>query len=114
MALARILGTFQRNIEHVKKSDYNVKSSSHFDSKSTNDADALLQKWLHCDTTIKAFLLHWIYSILRQAPNYLQTKGTGYLSAWKWKKEQRTDCVTINLVKSMRWSKIEPNEGSTG
>ena len=54
MALEKILGTFERNKEHVNQSVYHVKSSSHIDSKSTNDADALLQKLLHCDTMVKA------------------------------------------------------------
>ena len=62
---------------------HHVQASSDFDSKSTNDADALLQKWLRFDTMMAASLLLQVYSILRHASDCLQTKGLDCLSAWK-------------------------------
>ena len=62
---------------------HHVQASSDFDSKSTNDADALLQKWLRFDMMMAAFLLLQVYSILRHASDCLQTRGLDCLSAWK-------------------------------
>ena len=100
-ALERILGTFTDPL----KGTYctlirvlnHVKSSVNFNSKATNDADDLLQKWLRYDTMVTAFLLLRVYSILQQASDYLQTKGLDYLSAWKMVEEAKSKLCKIEL-----------------
>ena len=60
-ALERILGTFEDPLKGtystIIKVPHQVKSSPNFDSKSINDANALLHKWLNFDTIMTAFLL---------------------------------------------------------
>ena len=100
-ALERILGTFEDPLKGTYstliKVLHQVQSSPNFDSKSTNDADALLQRWLRFDTMMTAFLLLRVYSILRQASDYLQTKGLDYLSAWKMVEEAKRRLCDIEF-----------------
>jgi hypothetical protein len=53
-----------------------------FNAKASFEASTLLEKWLQFSNILTAYLLLLVYSILRQASDYLQTSGLDYLSAW--------------------------------
>ena len=61
---------------------FGIQNSPEFDAKATSDAEALLLKWLRFEIVLTAFLLLKVFSIIRHASHYLQTKGLDYLSAW--------------------------------
>ena len=54
---------------------HGIKTAPNFNSKATYEASALLAKWYQFDTILTAFLLLRVYRILREASDYLQTKG---------------------------------------
>ena len=85
-ALETILGSYddsEKGTFHVLLQVlHGIKTAPNFNSKATYEASALLAKWCQFDTILTAFLLLRVYSILREASDYLQTKGLDYLSAW--------------------------------
>nr|XP_047140909.1 zinc finger MYM-type protein 1-like [Hydra vulgaris] len=68
-----------------------------FDAKSTFEATALHDKWCQFDVLLAAFLLRE-YTVLRQASEYLQTRGLDYLSAWKMVESAKQELQTISFA----------------
>ena len=85
-ALETILGTYDDSEKGtffvLLQVLHSIKTAPNFNSKATYEATALLAKWCQFDTVLTAFLLLRVYSVLREASDYLQTKGLDYLSAW--------------------------------
>ncbi len=75
----------------------NVSSSNCFDSKTSSEAQSLLDNLTSYSNILTAHLFLKIFSITGPASRYLQTRGLDYLSAWKCVESAKTNLKTITL-----------------
>ena len=68
-----------------------------FNAKASFDASMLLEKWLQFSNILTAYLLLLVYSILRQASDYLQTSGLDYLTAWNMVQSSKEEIHRISF-----------------
>jgi len=100
-ALERVLGSYgdlqPESLVILLQVLYCIKASPKFDSKATFEANALLEKWCTFNNLVTAILLLHVYSILRAASEYLQTRGLDCLSAWNMVQSSKEALGTIQL-----------------
>ena len=66
-------------------------------AKQSFEASTLLEKWLQFSNILTAYLLFVVYSILRQASDYLQTSGLDYLTAWNMVQSSKDEIHRISF-----------------
>ena len=108
-ALEQVLGSYgdlqPESLVILVQVLYCIKASSKFNSKAVFEANALLEKWCTFNNLVTAILLLHVYSILRAASDYLQTRGLDYLNAWNMVQSSKEALGTIQLEEVFEKSK---------
>ena len=81
---------------------FNVSSSNCFDSKTSSEAQSLLENLTSYSNILTAHLFLKIFSFTGPASRYLQTRGLDYLSAWKCVESAKQNLKTITFEEIIR------------